>query len=93
MNQLLPCCVVILLSAFGLGVCTVEPYFIDRTIFCQDFEKLVHEIFIIVVQFEFKLGLVGKWSSGYFPRDGPFGIFAQVSVKSFRIFDLKQVSW
>ena len=91
LDQFFPGGIVVGLSAFPLGMCPVEPYFVDRAVFGQDLEELVEEVFVVVVHYEFETGLVGKRPSGDFPRDGPFGVWAEVAVQPFRVFDMVQV--
>ena len=91
LDQFLPGRVVVGLSAFPFRMCPVEPYFVDRAVFGQDFEELVQEVFVVVVHHELETGLVGKRPSGHFPRDGPCGVFAEVAVQPFRVFDMVQV--
>ena len=63
----------------------------DRAVFGQDLEKLVEEVFVVVVHYEFETGLVGKRPSGHFSRDGPLGVLAEVAVQPFRVFDMVEV--
>ena len=79
-NQFLPGGIVIPLSAFPLRMSSVEPYFINRTVFSQQFKQLVEEILIVIIHLKLKFSLVGKRAARNFTRNSSFGIFAQVSV-------------
>ena len=87
-NQFFPGRVVISLSAFALGMCTVKPYFVNGTILGEQLEQLVHEIFIIVIKHEPESGFVGERTSGYFPRNGALGVWTQVAIETLRMFYL-----
>ena len=91
LDQFLPGGVVVGLSTFSFGVCPVEPYFVDRSVFGQDLEELVEEVFVVVVHYKLETGLVDKRPSGNLPWDGSFGVLAEVTVQSFGVFYLIEV--
>ena len=91
MNQLFPCRIVIGLSAFGFGVGSVEPYFMYGTVFGQNLEQLIQEVFVIVVHLKLKRCFITERSAFYLPGYGAFGIFTQVAVQSLGMLDLKQI--
>ena len=80
MYQFHPGLVVVLLTAFALGVSTIEPQFVHFAILREEFEELVEEIFVIIVDIESEFLLVGKRASGHFAWNFAHGVFTQVAV-------------
>ena len=62
-----------------------------RTVFGQQLEKLVEEIFVVVVHHKLELGLVLERPSRHLARNGPERLLAQVSIEPFRILYLVKV--
>ena len=90
-NHFTPSLIVIFLTSFSLRMRTIEPYFVNRSVFRQQFEQLVQEIFVIIVQLELEFCLDGERTPGYFPRNGTQRIRTQVTIKPVRTFYLIQI--
>ena len=78
--QFHPSLVVVLLTAFALGMSAVEPQLVHFAILGEEFEELVEEIFVIIVDKKAEFRLVGEWASRHFARYFAHSVFAQIAV-------------
>ena len=72
--------IVAFLSPFALRMSAVEPNFVNFAIFGKQFEKLVEEILVVVIDHKREFGLICKWSARHFARNYAHCVFAKVPV-------------
>ena len=92
MDQFFPCRIVVGLASLAFGMGTVEPHLVNLAVFGQKLEKLIEEIFVVVVNaVERESSLVGKRTVFDLTRDGAGSLLAEISVKAFRILYLIEI--
>ena len=91
MYQLLPGQIVILLPTLALGVGSVEPDFRHGAVFSEQFEELVKEIFVVIIDLEGKAARVCKRTAGGLAGDGAQACLAAVAVQAVRRLHLVEV--
>ena len=90
-DEFLPSLIIIGLSSFLFRMCAVQPDFINRPVFREQFEKLVQVILIVIIDIEPESRLVRERASFDFARYGPERRFAEVAVEAVRALDLVEV--
>ena len=90
-DEFTPSMVDILLVTLALGVSSVEPKFINGTVFGKQLEKLVKEILVIVINYKLKLCLVFERASFDFTRNGALRVRTLVAVQSVWAFNLIEI--
>ena len=91
MDQFLPGQVVVLLAAFSFGMRTVEPDLRHGTVFGQQFEKLVQEVFVVIIHLEREGPLVRKRPTRHLARNGAQRGGASVTIQTVGRFHLVKI--
>ena len=89
--EFLPGRIIIGLPSLALRMRPVEPHLMYRAILREQFEKLIEEIFVVIVYDKLKAGGIGKRPAGHLSGNRPLRILTQIAVKSIGILYLIKV--